>query len=172
MTTTAQLVPNEAGFRPAVADDAGFLYDLYADTRVAEFAALPPELAEELVRLQYRSRATCYAAAYDDLVEEILEKENGRPVGRILLSRTPDELRVVDIAVLRAERGQGIATRAIRRWSELAARAGLPLGLTVFTDNPALALYRRLGFSPVGSPEAGRVDLMLEPRASHEESLR
>ncbi len=143
--------------------DEAFLHDLYAETRAADFAGLPTELADQVVRLQHEAREAAYGAAYADLADEILE-EDARPVGRILVARRVADLHVVDLAVAVGARGRGVATHALTRWRDRAAAEGRLLTLTVADDNPAGALYESLGFRMTSRPSAGCLGMVLDPR--------
>jgi len=83
-------------------------------------------------------------------VDSILLGEDGTPAGRLLVDRRPNCWRIVDIAVLAAYRGRGLATRALRECQRQAAEVGAGLALQVTPSNPALRLYERLGFQVAG----------------------
>lgn len=59
---------------------------------------------------------------------------------------TPSGIVLVNIALLVRFRGFGIGTCVLRDLQERALREKSPLRLSVVRDNPALALYKRLGF--------------------------
>jgi ribosomal protein S18 acetylase RimI-like enzyme len=67
----------------------------------------------------------------------------------LYLDYWPEEIRVVDIALLSHARGQGIGTRILQAIFAESARMGLPVRIHVEMFNPALELYQRLGFVPV-----------------------
>jgi ribosomal protein S18 acetylase RimI-like enzyme len=53
--------------------------------------------------------------------------------------------------LLPARRGSGVGTALLRKLIQEGTAAGVPVCLSVEQDNPrAMALYRRLGFRPVG----------------------
>jgi GNAT superfamily N-acetyltransferase len=57
----------------------------------------------------------------------------------------------VSIAVVAEARSHGFGTRLLEALIEDARRGGLPaLSLSVESDNPAVAMYQRLGFVTVG----------------------
>jgi ribosomal protein S18 acetylase RimI-like enzyme len=70
----------------------------------------------------------------------------GEPAGRLYVARWPEELRIVDIALLPAFRGRGIGTGLLRSLMEEADAADRPLTIHVEAGNPARSLYERLGF--------------------------
>jgi len=131
--------------RPAHADDEAFLFDLFCGAREAEFAVLPQTQRETLLRLQYQAQSRDYAARLPRSQHFIIEY-GGNSAGRLLLNLDADELRVVDIAVVPQLRGHGIASAVLKSLIAEAQGAGIALRLSVWHDNPALALYRRLGF--------------------------
>jgi ribosomal protein S18 acetylase RimI-like enzyme len=57
----------------------------------------------------------------------------------------------LSVAVLPEHRGQGIGTRLLTRLLQVAATHFAAVSLSVDADNPALRLYRRLGFETVGT---------------------
>jgi GNAT superfamily N-acetyltransferase len=164
--TLAPLSPL-ATFRAATAGDETFLRSLYADLRGPALADLPGERATLQIALEYEARAARYAA-YDDAVEEVIELDR-RPVGRILVATTPGVpggRTVVDLTVLRAQRGQGIGRAALVRWADVAHAAGGPLTLTLLDGDPALTYYHRLGFRMVRAVGTSRIRMVLDPGAS------
>ena len=73
----------------------------------------------------------------------------GEPAGRLYVNRGPDELRIIDIAMLPAYRNRRIGTHLIGALQTEAALARKPLRIHVERFNPALRLYERLGFRPI-----------------------
>lgn len=136
--------------RAVVDDDRPFLLDLYAATRQEEFAALgaDPRVVRSLLEQQYVAREAGWASSApgaDDLVLELADHR----VGRLVLDRRPDGIRVVDIAVMPTEQGRGIGAAVLRRVLDEADAVGAPVTLHVVAGNPARRLYERLGFVPV-----------------------
>jgi ribosomal protein S18 acetylase RimI-like enzyme len=131
--------------RPECPDDAAFLFALFCAPREAEFAPLPQAERETLLRLQYQAQSRDYAERFLHAEHFIIEFR-GEAAGRLLLNREADELRVVDIAVVPQQRRQGIASAVLKSLISEAEAAGMALRLSVWHQNPALALYRRLGF--------------------------
>ena len=131
--------------RPKHTEDEAFLAALFCACRETEFGLLPEIQRESLLRLQYEAQSRGYAKQFPHSEDFIIEFD-GKAAGRLLLNRGANELRVVDIAVVPELRGQGIASAVLRSLNSEAREAGVPLTLSVWRDNPALALYRRLGF--------------------------
>ncbi|WP_036218082.1 GNAT family N-acetyltransferase [Calidithermus chliarophilus] len=133
--------------RPETPEDLPFLRRLYASTREEELAPVPWTLEqkqaflESQFELQHRHYREHYAGARFDVVE--LE---GQPVGRIYVHRTPQEVRLMDIALLPEHRGKGIGGMLMGNLLEQARRAGQSVTLHVEENNPARLWYERLGF--------------------------
>jgi len=136
---------------------------LYASVRWDELEVTdwPEEAKHAFLASQFHLQTRQYTANYPALERWIIES-SGHPIGRLYVLRTASELRVVDIALLPEWRGQGIGTRLLEDLACQADRLALPLRLHVEQNNPALRLYRRLGFEPL---DTGGVYWLLERRA-------
>jgi len=122
----------------------------------SELAGLP----EALITLQVEAQGRDYAARYPHADEQIVIRD-GRAVGRLWVDRRDDHWRLIDIVLLPAVRGAGLATRLLTGLVADASRAGVPVRLTVARDNDARRLYARLGFATVA--EEGLWVLMERP---------
>ncbi len=137
-------------FRPIAERDLEFLCRLYASTREEELAAVPwsGEQKEKFLRFQFEAQHRYYReqfpAARFDLV-----LVDGEPAGRLYVDLRPDEIRLIDIALLPEHRGRGLGGRLMRRILDQGREAGLPVQIHVERNNPAMRLYRRLGFQEV-----------------------
>lgn len=141
--------------RPATAADDTLLFELYASTRAEELAAWGWSAAQQepFLRMQWLAQRRGYEARYPSEGHVVIELD-GRPAGRLWVVRGEHELRLVDVSLLPAYRGRGVGTALLRALQEEAAAAGKPLRLHVTASNPALRLYTRLGFTPVGGTAA------------------
>ena len=160
--------------RPADADDEVFLRSLFAEDRSALFAALPPEMAHQMLAMQFRARALDYDRRWPDRAQGLVAAA-GAPVGRIELAWNDPPadgntsgpatagtavarsgyLHLVDLALICAVRNHGIGTALVEALIEAALAAGARrLTLSVMSGNAgALRLYRRLGFVAMPAPE-------------------
>lgn len=134
--------------RPPVEADQPFLLALYASTR-ADLAQLDAEATRQLiVRMQFDAQQSWYRSQYPQAdVSLILADEV--PVGRLYVARGAEEIRLIDICLLPEFRRLGIGAALLRELQHEGAQAQLPVRLLVATDNPAIALYQRLGFMPL-----------------------
>lgn len=74
-------------------------------------------------------------------------------IGQWLVERRPDALFLARVMLAPAWQGRGIASALIRELQAEARAGGLPLTLQVWEENPARALYERLGFAVTGARE-------------------
>lgn len=136
--------------RPAGPEDEPFLFRVYASGREEELSATGWDEAQKLafLEMQFRAQSTSYRANlrawYDVIAVE------GLDAGRILVDRSESVISLADIGLLPEYRGQGIGGALIRAVLDEAAQARLPVRLHVEPFNPALRLYQRLGFQPIG----------------------
>jgi ribosomal protein S18 acetylase RimI-like enzyme len=141
---------NSHSLRPALDADEPFLYALYASTRAAEFAAwgFPEAQQKMFLDLQFRAQQQHYAA-YPNTAHWIIEAQCAgaiQPIGRLLIARLTDEIRLVDIALLPDFRNQGIGAELVRWVQAEAGNNNQAVRLHVAADSPALSFYTRLGF--------------------------
>ena len=71
------------------------------------------------------------------------------PIGRLYVDRRTEEIRIIDIALLPEYRGKGVGSKLIRALLDEAEQERMPVRIHVERFNPALRLYRRLGFKVV-----------------------
>lgn len=134
--------------RPAAADDAELLFRIYAATRAEELSPVPwtADEKEAFLRAQFEAQAGDWAERFPEASFDVI-LAGGEPVGRLYVDRRDDEIRLVDIALLPEHRRRGIGSHLLRRILSEADAAGLPVRIHVERQNPAMGLYRRLGFT-------------------------
>lgn len=133
--------------RPIRDEDADFLCSVYASTRTEELAPVPwpDEQKAAFLRQQFEAQHAHYQSYYHDTRFDTILAD-GEPVGRLYVARWPEEIRLVDIALLPEHRGRGIGTRLIRELFAEAAPEGKRVTIHVEMESPAIGLYERLGF--------------------------
>jgi ribosomal protein S18 acetylase RimI-like enzyme len=138
-------------FRPIGPDDEPFLYRVYASTRTEELAPLDWDAAqkEAFLRMQFNAQHRYYQEQFPDASFQIILADN-RPVGRLYVQRCPEELHVIDVALLPEHRRASIGSALLNDLLAEADQAGLPVRIYVERFNPALHLYHRLGFTVIG----------------------
>jgi ribosomal protein S18 acetylase RimI-like enzyme len=133
--------------RPAVAEDEGFLFELYASTRREEMEEWGFGEAQRaaFLTMQFRAQRQGYAAQFPGAEDRIVVVD-GKAVGRLLVSRAEDAIRLVDVALLPELQGRGIGRGLVEAVQAQASRLGKPVRLHVLQSSRAARLYERLGF--------------------------
>jgi len=136
--------------RPAADADYAFMRQLYGSTRAEEMTRFPFDEAQKKVFLdqQFAAQFEHYGIHYPTCERNIIERD-GQPVGRFWIDEWDDQIRIVDIALLPECRGTGIGSRLLHQVMDRAAAAGKPVTIHVERFNPAMSLYKRLGFEHV-----------------------
>lgn len=138
-------------FRSITPDDLPFLSQIYASTRTEELAVVPWSNAEKtaFLQMQFEAQHTYYQQHYADADFLIILKDEAS-IGRLYLYRTPEEIRIVDIALLPAYRQQGLGSKLLEDILAEARQTQRRVRIHVERFNPALRLYQRLGFVEIG----------------------
>jgi ribosomal protein S18 acetylase RimI-like enzyme len=146
-------------FRRICDADLSFLSRVYASTRTQELAPVPWSAAEKsaFLDLQFRAQHAHYQQHYP-AADWLVILRAGEAIGRLYIVRWQREHRLIDIAFLPEHRGQRLGTALMRDLLDEAAAAGKALTIHVEKHNPAMGLYRRLGF--VTAEDKGVYDLM------------
>lgn len=146
----AALLSQGYALRPETEADIPFLMRLYASTREEELAPVPwtAEQKQGFLAQQFQAQRHHYRTYIEGCVFEILER-NGVPAGRLYLDARPAQLHIVDIALMPELRGKGLGAAILRALQTDARTRGVGVGIFVEKFNPALRLYRRLGFTDV-----------------------
>ncbi len=145
--------------RPEQPKDEPFLYQVYASTRDEELALThwDEQTRRTFLDLQFAAMRRGYATMYP-AGEFLIITHNDQPVGRLVLNRSTDEIRVVDLALLPAHRNAGIGTCLMQRLCEEAGQSHKAVRLSVLRNSRAFRWYERLGF--VKTAESGIYDQM------------
>lgn len=148
------------GLRLRQPGDRAFLRDLYRSTRAEEVAAagFDPLTGALFLNSQFDLQCRHFDAHYILGGQRLIGVAQDQPIGRLDLwqnetSGRPD-LRVVDLSLLPAWRGQGLGAALLVAVQQAAVEQGRSVSLHVDKFNRALNLYRRLGFKKVGDTGA------------------
>jgi ribosomal protein S18 acetylase RimI-like enzyme len=131
--------------------DTDFLAALYASTRAEELKMTDwsDDQKAQFCRMQFDAQTVHYTTHYTTAEFSIIEHD-GIPAGRLYVDRWPNEIRIMDIALLPEHRGQGIGTQLLQSLIEESTASNKLLSIHVEKFNPALRLYERLGFKIAG----------------------
>ena len=134
-------------FRPETDEDLEFLCRLYISTREEEMRMVDWTNEQKLAFLiqQFQAQRSHYRASYDG-AEYLVIQENGAAIGRLYLHWRPDDLRVMDIALMPEHRKRGIGGMLMQELIDEARKKGVGVSIHVEYNNPAMHLYERLGF--------------------------
>lgn len=151
--------------RPVVETDRETLYRCYASTRAEELSVVDWTEAqkEQFLRMQFHAQSVHYEKYYPNATFQVILVDD-EPAGRLYVDRWAKEIRIVDITLLPPFRGRGVGSALLQALIGESTAAGKPLSIHVEKQNPAMALYFRLGFRAVG--EVGVYDLMERPVAT------
>ncbi|HEX2046718.1 MAG TPA: GNAT family N-acetyltransferase [Acidimicrobiales bacterium] len=135
--------------RPAGEGDEAILRRVYRSTREDELALTGWDEAqkEAFVSMQFEAQRRYYVEQYAGASFDVVVVD-GEPAGRLYVARWPDEIRIVDIALLPAYRNRGVGGLLLRQVLAEGSERGHPVTIHVERFNPALRLYDRLGFVP------------------------
>lgn len=157
----------EAGcqFRRITDADLPFLARVYASTRMDELAAtaLTDAMKAAFLAEQFQLQHAHYQKYYPE-ADWLVTARGGEDFGRLYIERWPTQHRIIDIAFLPAHRGQGFGAALLRDLMDEAATVGKAVSIHVEKFNPAMRLYRRLGFKT--EEDKGVYDLMRWTAAS------
>ena len=137
--------------RPITDTDLDFLHRLYATTREDELKQVPwtPEQKAAFVRQQFEAQHAFWRENYADTSWDLILGD-GEPIGRLYVARWPEDIRIVDIALVPEHRGGGVGTRLIRQIFAEGDASGRKVSIHVEVFNPARRLYERPGFVQAG----------------------
>lgn len=135
------------GLRASQQSDTEFLFAVYAASREDELAPVPwtPEQKRMFLLQQFQAQDAYYRQQFDTARFDVIE-EDEQPIGRLYVERKPDEIHIIDIALLPAHRNKGIGGRLLNDILNEASVARQRVCIFVEKNNPAQRLYDRLGF--------------------------
>jgi GNAT superfamily N-acetyltransferase len=155
--------------RPASADDIAFLTEVSLEATRAQ-----GRLAADVDEAEWHAG---FGAWHRELLEDgssslSVVEVDGRPAGRLRVSRTPEAIQLNGIQLHPTIQNRGIGTAIITELQSEAASTGVPLDLGVERDNPdARRLYDRLGFRRIGGDDTEDKLRWLSPAAARQNEI-
>ncbi len=136
--------------RSITAEDRGLLLEIYASTRAEEMAVVPwsEQQKADFLRFQFDAQHKYYQEHFPSAAFDVILKD-GEPIGRLYVDRRDDEIRLIDIALLPEHRGSGLGGAIMRDVLAEGRESGRLVRIHVEHNNPAMRLYRRLGFEKI-----------------------
>jgi ribosomal protein S18 acetylase RimI-like enzyme len=150
----------ELTFRRITDADLPFLARVYASTRAEELATVADWSSEQkaaFVDHQFRAQHAHYQKYYPE-ADWLVTSHAGVDVGRLYIERWPSQHRIIDITFLPEHRGKGLGEALLRDLMDEAAAVDKAVSIHVEKYNPAMRLYKRLGFAV--DEDKGVYDLM------------
>jgi ribosomal protein S18 acetylase RimI-like enzyme len=144
----------QISLRPERPADESFLFEVYASTREEELAMThwDTPTRHAFLTMQFQVMRKSYREMFPQAAFTIILRD-GQPIGREVINRAPDEIRVVDVVLLPQWCGQGIGTILMQDVIAEAAAAHLPVRLHVLINSRAIRFYERLGFAKFGQSD-------------------
>jgi ribosomal protein S18 acetylase RimI-like enzyme len=132
--------------RPADDDDRPFLFAVFASARREVLAPLgwDERAKQSFLRTQFEAEERDWRRYRG--VQDLVVLRGDQPVGRIALAEDDHEMRILDLTLLPAHRGQGIGSRLLAALLDQARRSHRTVRMHVERSNRALELCRRMGF--------------------------
>lgn len=136
-----------------------FLKDVYRSTREEELeqTGWDEEQKTEFVGMQFEAQHSHYQRHYPD-ADWLIIKRKKKKIGRLYIEEWPSELRIIDIALLPAVRGNGLGKAILENLMSTAAERDKTVGIHVEKNNSAMGLYQKLGFTK--TEDKGVYDLL------------
>ena len=136
--------------RPITPEDRQLLVRIYASTRADEMARVPwsEQQKADFLRFQFDAQHRYYTEQFPRAAFDLILLE-GEPIGRLYVDRRAHEIRLIDIALLPEHRGAGHGGAILRDLLAEGEASGKLVRIHVEHDNPAMRLYRRLGFEKI-----------------------
>lgn len=138
-------------FRVIHDHDREFLFRLFASTREWEFQVTiwPEDEKQAFLKHQFEAQDASYKMLNLGAIHRIVQLD-GVDIGRLIVDRQDDQMRIIDLSLLTEYRGRGIGTDILRSLLNEAHGGKVPVRLHVEKQSPALNLYLRHGFRKIG----------------------
>lgn len=153
--------------RPATPEDAPFQLKLFCahNGGMLRLGGLPETMIENLLAMQYRSRAHSYRAQFPQARWSIIESVEG-PIGELIEHDEADAIYVVDIALLPDQQRRGIGSTLMRQLMARGAARGGVRALVLVSNEASRKMFRELGFAETCDAGAANVELRWRPPAT------
>jgi ribosomal protein S18 acetylase RimI-like enzyme len=138
--------------RPVLPEDEQVLYEVYRSTRADELAGIPwsEDQLKAFLKMQLNARDQSYRMNYPQIDDRVILFRE-QPIGRLMVVRADEEIRLADVALLPVHRGNGIGAALVKDLIAEADSSNKPVRLQVEKPNAgARRLYERLGFTATG----------------------
>ena len=137
--------------RPVTKGDKRFVRDLYCTSRDHEInhVDMPEPQLKVFLRQQFALQQKHFDKTYPKADKQVII-DQGKPIGRLYVEQSADDIHLIDITLLREYRGNGIGRYFVEQLIAKALQKKTKVSLYVQAQNPALKLYQSMGFKPAG----------------------
>jgi GNAT superfamily N-acetyltransferase len=144
--------PTGVTVRAAGAEDRAFLFRVYASRRREELLPLGWDEAatQAFLRTQFDHEDRDWHL-HRPGAECMVVLRGGMPVGRLYVSRSAHEIRVMDLTLLPEHRRQGIGSSLLDSLLGEARATRRTVRMNVVRSSPMVELCRKLGFLPAAT---------------------
>jgi len=138
-------------FRVIHDSDTHFLKKLYCDSRAWEFELThwSDKDRDDFIGRQFDIQDRAYKSTYLGAVHRIIQLD-GVDIGRLIINRQDDLLHIIDLIILLSHQRRGIGSDILKSLLNEAQGGKVPVILSVEKGNPAINLYKQLGFQQTG----------------------
>ena len=145
-----ELTDHTISLRTINQKDNNTLLRIYASTRLEELKLATnwtEELKQKFLEFQFNAQHTYYQEIYTGAHFWMIEK-NGKPIGRLYLDENFENktVRIIDITLLPEWRGNRIGYQLLTDIIHFSNRLNRPVSIHVESFNPAMNLYKKMGF--------------------------
>ncbi len=152
VATSLKPMPGNVAVRPVqLPEDEDFLRSVYAAARWPDLSVLglSEDETKALLRWQFDAQVSHVEAFFPHATHSVVLL-GGEAVGRLIVDRSADEIRVVEIGLLPAFRHLGIGRVLVRSLFEEADAKRLPVRCHVVQDDEARGFWEHVGFLEQG----------------------
>ena len=137
----------DIGFRRVTAKDRDFLFEVFAQAREDDIAAMGWTPQQKAIYLdhQFKAQHSSYRKKFPRASYQVVTVD-GDPAGRLYVDRRTDEIRILDLSLLKNFRNQGVGTELVGQLCGEAREKGHVVGVHIPRGSRAMRLAARLGF--------------------------
>lgn len=146
-----QINLSKINLKPITEEDKAFLCQVYISSREDEMGIKDWQEKErtEFLESQFNMQHTYYMKSYQNPSFDIVLMGN-TAIGRLYVERTAEEIRVIDISLLKEYRGLGVGTQLFNSLIKESENKNMNLTLHVEYYNFAKQWYEKIGFKQCG----------------------
>ena len=133
--------------RPQENNDNEFIESVYRSTREEELKMTnwPEQQKQAFIMMQSMAQLAEYKAKFPDAAYQVIVYKK-QDAGRFYTWFSDEEIRLIDITILPGFRGKGIGSFLLKELIKTSEQVQKKITLHADPANPAMELYRRVGF--------------------------